>query len=64
MASSALVTGERLAVFLFAPRVALAAPARLVAPLALLAAAALAVELAVDRSASDKVRRFSPTTRD
>jgi dolichol kinase/splicing factor 3B subunit 1 len=59
-ASSALVMGERLAVFLFAPRVALAAPACLVAPLVLLAA----VELAVDRSASDKVRRFSPTTRD
>uniref|UniRef100_A0ACD6A564 Uncharacterized protein n=1 Tax=Avena sativa TaxID=4498 RepID=A0ACD6A564_AVESA len=50
--SSALVTGERLVVFLFSARVALAAPARLAAPLTLLAAAALGVELAVDRSAS------------
>ena len=50
--SAALVTGERLVVFLFAARVALSAPAGLAAPLALLAAAALAVELAVERSAS------------
>jgi hypothetical protein len=53
----ALLTGERLVVFLFAARVALAAPAGLAAPLAVLAAAALAVELAVDGSASP-LRRF------
>lgn len=47
-----LLTGERLVVFLFASRVALAAPAYLAAPLVVLAAAALAVELAVDGSAS------------
>ncbi|KQJ93298.1 hypothetical protein BRADI_3g03700v3 [Brachypodium distachyon] len=53
MAPAALLTGERLVVFLFAARVALAAPAaRLAAPLALLAAAALAVELAVDGAAA------------
>jgi hypothetical protein len=47
-------------VFLFAARVALAAPAGLAAPLAALAAAALAVELAVDGSApaSSPLRRF------
>ncbi|KAK1646080.1 hypothetical protein QYE76_063885 [Lolium multiflorum] len=59
--SSPLVTGERLVVFLFTARVAVAAPAHLAAPLALLAAAALAVELAVDRSASapsSPLRRF------
>ncbi|KAM0898532.1 hypothetical protein ACQ4PT_021861 [Festuca glaucescens] len=59
--SSALLTGERLVVFLFAARVAHAAPAHLAAPLALLAAAALAVEVAVDRAASDPaspLRRF------
>ncbi|PAN03993.1 hypothetical protein GQ55_1G033400 [Panicum hallii var. hallii] len=56
----ALLTGERLVVFLFAARVALAAPAGLAAPLAALAAAALAVELAVDGSApaSSPLRRF------
>jgi hypothetical protein len=48
----AVVSGERLVVFLFVARVALAAPAQLAAPLAVLAAAALAVELAVDASAS------------
>jgi len=51
-----LLTGERLVVFLFAARVALAAPAHLAAPLAILVAAALAVELAVDGSAP--LRRF------
>ncbi|KAL6629819.1 hypothetical protein ACP70R_029584 [Stipagrostis hirtigluma subsp. patula] len=52
-----LLTGERLVVFLFAARVAQAAPARLAAPLAALAAAALAVELAAD-DASSPLRRF------
>ena len=57
---TALLTGERLVVFLFAARVALAAPAGLAAPLAALAAAALAVEIAVDGSApaSSPLRRF------
>ncbi|EAZ21728.1 hypothetical protein OsJ_05363 [Oryza sativa Japonica Group] len=57
----AVVSGERLVVFLFVARVALAAPAQLAAPLAVLAAAALAVELAVDGSASassSPLRRF------
>uniref|UniRef100_A0A0D3F0N0 dolichol kinase n=1 Tax=Oryza barthii TaxID=65489 RepID=A0A0D3F0N0_9ORYZ len=57
----AVVSGERLVVFLFVARVALAAPAQLAAPLAVLAAAALAVELAVDASASassSPLRRF------
>jgi hypothetical protein len=54
--AAALLTGERLVVFLFAARVALAAPAHLAAPLAILVAAALAVELAVDGSAP--LRRF------
>ncbi|WVZ77926.1 hypothetical protein U9M48_025720 [Paspalum notatum var. saurae] len=56
-----LVTGERLVVVLFAARVALAAPAHLAAPLSILVAAALAVELAVDGSAaasSPPLRRF------
>ncbi|CAL5024052.1 unnamed protein product [Urochloa decumbens] len=59
--ATALLTGERLVVFLFAARVALAAPASLAAPLAVLAAAALAVELAADGSAPDPaspLRRF------
>lgn len=58
--ATALLTGERLVVFLFAARVALEAPAGLAAPLAILAAAALAVELAVDGSdpASSPLRRF------
>nr|CAB3448829.1 unnamed protein product [Digitaria exilis]CAB3448853.1 unnamed protein product [Digitaria exilis] len=58
--ATALLTGERLVVFLFAARVALEAPASLAAPLAILAAAALAVELAVDGSdpASSPLRRF------
>ncbi|GJN18983.1 hypothetical protein PR202_gb06207 [Eleusine coracana subsp. coracana] len=56
----ALLNGERLVVFLFAARVALAAPAYLAVPLVVLAAAALAVELAVDgsASASSPLRRF------
>ncbi|KAF0925134.1 hypothetical protein E2562_015413 [Oryza meyeriana var. granulata] len=58
----AVVSGERFIVFLFVARVALAAPARLAAPLAVLASAALAVELAVDGSASaassSPLRRF------
>ncbi|TVU33465.1 hypothetical protein EJB05_25285 [Eragrostis curvula] len=56
----ALLTGERFVVFLFAARVALAAPAYLAAPLVVLAAAALAVEVAVDGSApaSSPLRRF------
>uniref|UniRef100_A0A0E0CFK7 dolichol kinase n=1 Tax=Oryza meridionalis TaxID=40149 RepID=A0A0E0CFK7_9ORYZ len=57
----AVVSGERLVVFLFVARVALAAPAQLAAPLAVIAAAALAVELAVDGSASassSPLRRF------
>lgn len=61
-APPALLTGERLVVVLFAARVALAAPARLAAPLSVLVAAALAVELAVDGSAagssSSPLRRF------
>nr|CAB3445562.1 unnamed protein product [Digitaria exilis] len=58
--ATALLTGERLVVFLFAARVALEAPAGLAAPLVILAAAALAVELAVDGSdpASSPLRRF------
>jgi hypothetical protein len=57
----ALLTGERLVVFLFAARVALTAPAHLAAPLVVLAGAALAVELAVDGSApaSSPLRRFN-----
>jgi hypothetical protein len=39
-----MLTGERLVVFLFAARVALAAPAYLASPLVVLAAAALAVD--------------------
>ncbi|CAL4971456.1 unnamed protein product [Urochloa decumbens] len=59
--ATALLTGERLVVLLFAARVALAAPPTLAAPLAVLAAAALAVELAADGSAPDPaspLRRF------
>ncbi|KAG8058095.1 hypothetical protein GUJ93_ZPchr0002g23834 [Zizania palustris] len=61
MAAPAVVSGERFVVFLFVACVALAAPLNLAAPLALLSAAALAVELAVDGSASaasSPLRRF------
>uniref|UniRef100_A0A0D9VC65 dolichol kinase n=1 Tax=Leersia perrieri TaxID=77586 RepID=A0A0D9VC65_9ORYZ len=58
----AVVSGERLVVFLFVARVALAAPAvRLAAPLAVLAAAALAVDgsaSAAVASSSSQLRRF------
>uniref|UniRef100_A0A0E0JVG6 dolichol kinase n=1 Tax=Oryza punctata TaxID=4537 RepID=A0A0E0JVG6_ORYPU len=59
----AVVSGERLVVFLFVARVALAGPAQLAAPLAVLAAAALAVELAVDGSASAASASSSPLRR-
>jgi hypothetical protein len=51
-----MLTGERLVVFLFAARVALAAPAYLASPLVVLAAAALAVDGSA--STSSPLRRF------